>query len=186
MKHLANGLTLSRIVLSFMLIFMMNKPAAFLTFYVIAGFTDVLDGWIARRTNTVSENGAKLDSSADLLMFGIVTAALVRWSGDRMGIIWPYLAVAVAIRLATAVYAACKYRTVAMIHTWGNKLTGLLVFVAPLIMIAAGNKPWVLAAICIISTITALEELLIHLTSRKLEFNRKSLFVGKNRERRAH
>ncbi|MGG6312301.1 CDP-alcohol phosphatidyltransferase family protein [Paenibacillus macerans] len=133
MKHLANGLTLSRIVLSIMLIFVLNRPAAFIVIYAVAGLTDVLDGRIARRTNTVSDRGAKLDSIADLLMFGAATAALVRWAGEGMGMIWPYLAGAVAIRLATAVYAACKYRTVAMIHTWGNKMTGLLVFSRPLV-----------------------------------------------------
>ncbi|GJM80472.1 hypothetical protein HMSSN139_29680 [Paenibacillus sp. HMSSN-139] len=70
MKHWANGLTLSRMGLSCILIFVLNQPAVFITIYTIAAMTDVLDGRIARRTNTVSSIGAKLDSMADLLMFG--------------------------------------------------------------------------------------------------------------------
>ncbi|MCK8485938.1 CDP-alcohol phosphatidyltransferase family protein [Paenibacillus sp. MBLB2552] len=174
MKHLANGLTLSRMVLSCILLFTLNQPAVFIIIYTIAGITDVLDGSIARRTSTVSALGAKLDSMADLLMFGVATLAMARWAGEEMRIIWPYLAGAITIRLASAVYAACKFRTVAMIHTWGNKITGLLVFVTPWMMFMAGNHPWVLIGLGIVSAASAAEELLIHLTSKELDLNRRS------------
>ncbi|WP_178022086.1 CDP-alcohol phosphatidyltransferase family protein [uncultured Paenibacillus sp.] len=176
MKHWANGLTLSRMVLSCILIFVLNQPAVFIIIYTIAGMTDVLDGRIARRTNTVSSLGAKLDSMADLLMFGVVTFALTRWAGEGMRFVWPYLAGAIAIRVTSAVYAACKFRTVAMIHTWSNKITGVLVFAAPWLMLAKGNHPWILIVLCIVSAASATEELLIHLTSRELDVNRKSWF----------
>lgn len=173
MKHLANGLTLSRIVLSCALIFVLNRPAVFIVIYTLAGITDVLDGRIARRTNTVSAIGAKLDSLADLLMFGVATLALARWAGEAMRVVWPYLAGAIAIRAASSIYGAFKFRTVAMIHTWGNKIAGSLVFAAPWIMFATGHPPWILIALCIVSAASAAEELLIHLTSRKLDLNRK-------------
>ena len=34
--------------------------------YLICGFTDMVDGTIARRTNTVSKFGANLDTIADM------------------------------------------------------------------------------------------------------------------------
>ena len=51
----------------------LNWAAKFLIF---AGVCDGLDGRIARATNTTSEFGVQLDSLADVLSFGMATAAL--------------------------------------------------------------------------------------------------------------
>ena len=37
--------------------------------YFICGFTDILDGYIARKTKTESNFGTKLDTISDLLFF---------------------------------------------------------------------------------------------------------------------
>ena len=40
--------------------------------YTFAGLTDVLDGWLARKTGRASEFGARLDSVADLLFYSVL------------------------------------------------------------------------------------------------------------------
>lgn len=71
--YIPNILTLSRIILvifiSFFHIFNLNKLAIFLI--VLASITDFLDGFLARKWNTTSISGAKLDTIADKV-FGIV------------------------------------------------------------------------------------------------------------------
>lgn len=48
----------------------------FFCFYTFAGITDVLDGFIARRTNTESDKGARLDSIADLMFYTVMIIRL--------------------------------------------------------------------------------------------------------------
>ena len=66
---MANVITLIRIVLAICLLFIRKYSLLFLSIYSICGFTDILDGYIARKTKTVSNLGAKLDTIADLLFF---------------------------------------------------------------------------------------------------------------------
>lgn len=51
-----------------------------------AGVFDMLDGRVARMTNSQSEFGVQLDSLADVVSFGIAPAVLVyNWGLDRLG-----------------------------------------------------------------------------------------------------
>ena len=67
----ADTVTSIRMAASFFLLFLPLKSIWFLVIYTFAGLTDVLDGWIARKTGSASEFGAKLDSVSDLLFYGI-------------------------------------------------------------------------------------------------------------------
>jgi cardiolipin synthase len=79
---LANRLTLSRIVLIPLILLLLLLPfqwaawAAWLLF-TIAGITDWLDGYLARRDNQVSKIGQFLDPIADKLLVSAVILLLV-------------------------------------------------------------------------------------------------------------
>lgn len=64
---MANIVTGCRILCSILLIFFPAFSPGFYILYLICGFTDMIDGAIARKTNTVSSFGARLDTAADLL-----------------------------------------------------------------------------------------------------------------------
>ncbi len=69
-KNLANILTLLRIVCAFFFIWFVLKQTLFFNFlamciFIIAGISDYLDGFIARRTNAISGFGKLLDPVAD-------------------------------------------------------------------------------------------------------------------------
>ena len=66
---MANVITLIRIGLAISLLFIRKYSPLFLILYSICGFTDILDGYIARKTKTESNFGARLDTIADLLFF---------------------------------------------------------------------------------------------------------------------
>ena len=63
---MANILTISRIPLSVLLLCTHPLSCSFYILYVFCGLTDVVDGFIARKTGSVSETGAKLDTPGDL------------------------------------------------------------------------------------------------------------------------
>jgi CDP-diacylglycerol--glycerol-3-phosphate 3-phosphatidyltransferase len=77
-----NSLTLIRIIVSplivmlFMLPYAWARPAAAVVF-ILAGITDYLDGYLARRLNQMSGFGAFLDPVADKLMVSTALVLLV-------------------------------------------------------------------------------------------------------------
>lgn len=175
MKHVPNIISVTRIILSVLLIFLLKDRWIFAAVFIICGFSDLLDGYIARKTKVKSTLGAKLDSIADFFMFGIITVAIVTWAGKKLTIFILYLLVVFLIRIANIIIAALKYHSFAIIHTWGNKVTGLAVFFT-FVLFAFTDDMKVFPPVCILAVLSALEETLIHVTSGKLDLNRKSIF----------
>ena len=70
---MANIVTSCRILFSILMLFPPAFSAWFYTMYLFCGLTDMVDGTIARKTNTDSKFGARLDSVADFIF---VVAAL--------------------------------------------------------------------------------------------------------------
>lgn len=80
------------------------------------------------------------------------------------------------IRLAAMVIGVKKYRTFAMIHTYGNKITGMVLFIFP-ILIPYIHTTVLIYIVCVVASISAIEEFLIQLTSNELQVNRVSIFI---------
>ena len=57
-KHIANILTGSRIFGSILLLFFPALSAGFLITYILCGFSEMIDGTIARKTNSTSKLGS--------------------------------------------------------------------------------------------------------------------------------
>ena len=67
MKHIANILTGCRIFGSILLLFFPAFSLEFYIIYLLCGFSDMVDGTIARKTNSTSKFGSQLDTIADLI-----------------------------------------------------------------------------------------------------------------------
>ena len=65
--NVADTVTSMRMAASVFLLLFSLDTIWFLVVYTFAGLTDVLDGWLARKTGSISEFGARLDS----MHFGI-------------------------------------------------------------------------------------------------------------------
>ena len=74
-KHIANIVTGCRALGSVLLLFFPAFSVEFYIIYIICGFSDMIDGTIARKTNSTSELGAKIDTVADL---AFITASLIK------------------------------------------------------------------------------------------------------------
>ena len=79
------------------------------------------------------------------------------------------------IRILSIIIALQKYNKFAILHTYTNKLTGLLLFFIPYFMNlnSANIIVYIIGAIALISSI---EELAINIKSKKLDLNKKSIF----------
>ena len=126
----------------------------FWVLYLIAGLTDILDGFLARRWGVESKFGARLDSLADFVFVLAVGYKL-----------FPYLKLPTAlwmmiglIALVKTVNAICSFvvkRRIEFLHTKANKLTGFLLFVG---MVTIGQPyfvpvAWMIVCIALFAAI---------------------------------
>ena len=102
-KNTANIITGFRIVFSIVMLFFPVFSPLFFVFYLLAGFTDMIDGTIARKTNTASEFGAKLDTFADLLF--VVTCAIKILPSLQIPVwLWIWIGLIALIKLINILY----------------------------------------------------------------------------------
>ena len=174
-KNLPNIISVLRIAATLWLLFMKPLSALFLTVYTITGITDVLDGAIARKYGTTSEAGARLDSIADLLFYTLILIRIfpVMWVTLPKKI-WVAVGAILVVRGLSYVTAAVKYRRFASMHTYMNKLTGLMVFGVPYAIGSPIAVPYCWC-VCAVAMLASLGELIIHLTSKEYDPNRKML-----------
>ena len=128
---MANIVTCCRILFSVLILFSPVFSAWFYSLYLLCGITDMVDGTIARKTNTANEFGARLDSAAD---FVFVVAALIKLL-PVMHLTWWMLmwvtAIAI-IKIFNVVSGFVCTKRIIVEHTIMNKITGLLLFLLPL------------------------------------------------------
>jgi len=174
MKKIPNILCILRIILSFSFFLIRPLSGLFLAVYLICGFTDMIDGYIARKANAVSTFGAALDSAADAIFFGILMLVLL----PVMKIppwIWIYIAVVAFVRAASVLIAYIKYRKIAMLHTYANKATGLILFLVP-VFYSYVNMSILGGIACTFALLSAVEEMLIQIRSKELNHDCKGIW----------
>ena len=169
----ANLLSLARIPLALGLLAVPPLSPAFFLLYVLSGVTDMLDGAVARRTQTESSIGAKLDSLADIVFLAAVLYRLLPVLRLSRRFLWA-LALICLIRCGAWLVGYRKYRRFAALHTIGNKVTGGALFCAPFLL------PWfpsnvLCTALCLLAALSAGEELAIQFLSREFDPNIRSI-----------
>ena len=153
---MANIITGIRIVLSFALLFCPALSPTFYALYMAAGFSDMADGAVARKTGTVSKFGSRLDTIADIVF---VTVCLIKLLPVLPVPIWLYIWIAIIAFMKAANIAAgyIRQKEFISVHSIINKMTGGLLFVFPLTLafIDLRNSA---AVICMVATAAAVHE----------------------------
>ena len=155
-KHIANIVTGCRILGSVLLLFFPAFSAEFYMIYIICGFSDMIDGTIARKTNNTGAFGAKIDTVADL---AFVTVSLIKilpaipipqW-------LWIWGVVIAMIKIGNVIGGYAFKKQFISLHTIMNKITGLLLFLLPftwgIIKVECS-----FIAVCSIATFAAIQE----------------------------
>lgn len=163
-----------RIIFSLILLFIEPKTPLFLTIYILCGLSDVLDGYIARKYALTSQLGATLDSVADFIFISVVLVRFIPIINLQIEIlIWIFLIM--CVRLFSLIIGFFKYHTFAFLHTYANKVSGLLLFSFP-ILFNRFSITTICYFICIVASFSAIEELVINIKSRKLFRDIKGIF----------
>ena len=155
-KQIANIVTSCRILLSITLLFCPVFSVGFYCIYLLCGFTDMVDGTIARKTNAVSEFGARLDTVSDFIFFAVSFIKLFpiiyipKWI-----LVW--IVVIAIIKIFSVILGFIYTKKLSFLHTVMNKITGLLLFLLPLTLQFVEIR-YSLTAVCIVATFSAIQE----------------------------
>ena len=131
---MANTITYGRILCSIIMMFFHMPSTAFFILYMICGLSDVLDGIIARKTNTASDFGARLDTVADFIFAAVLLIKIL----SRIVVpiwLWIWIIIIVGIKIANMIFGVVRTKRLIVEHTLLNKITGVLLFLLPLILL---------------------------------------------------
>ena len=129
MKSLPNAISALRFLGAVCLLFFRVESCAFWVIYFVCGLSDMADGYLARKLGCVSKTGALLDSLADLVFvvcccFKLIPAvAFPKW-------LWIWGGAIVIIKVINQISALVMYKKCVFPHTFANKMTGVLIFLA--------------------------------------------------------
>ena len=155
-KHIANIITGSRAVFSLPLLFISLSSPWFYIIYLFCGFTDMIDGAIARRTMSVSKFGARLDTVSDFVFMLICCIKILPILHIPLRL-WVWIALIALTKIFTVTLVFIKKKKLISIHSILNKITGLALFLLPM-SLRFIKSAYSISAICILATIAAIEE----------------------------
>ena len=153
---IANVITIFRIAASIVLLFCPVFSPAFYVFYIAAGLSDMLDGFVARKTDTVSKLGARLDTIAD---FMFVVVCLIKLFPILSIPAWLYIWIGIIalIKVVNIISGFIVQKRFVTVHSVMNKATGALLFLLPLTISTVPVKTSVIV-VCAAATFAAIQE----------------------------
>lgn len=165
---MANIITSCRILCSILLLFVPAFSLAFYILYLVAGFTDMIDGTIARKTNTANEFGSRLDTIADI---AFVVACMIKLLPVLTVPTWLciWIGVIAIIKVFNIISGYIVQKKFVAKHTITNKVTGAVLFILPLTLSIVDLK-YSGGFICTIAIFAAIQEgYLIRTENQKLK-----------------
>lgn len=155
-KQIANIITISRILGSICLLCYPVFSFGFYTVYLFCGFTDMIDGTIARKTKTVSEFGARIDTAADIVFVAVCLVKILPLIHLPVGL-WIWIVIITTIKIGNILWVfICSKRLISM-HTILNKATGFLLFLFPFTL-GFIEPMYSSVMVCSVATVSAINE----------------------------
>ena len=154
--NMANTISLFRIAAGIVLLFCPAFSPAFYALYIAAGLSDMLDGFVARKTDTVSKLGARLDTIADLVL---VVVCLIKLLPILSLPAWLYgwIGIIALIKVVNIIFGFVVQRKFVAIHSVMNRATGALLFLLLLTIPAVPLKTSAIV-VCAAATFSAVQE----------------------------
>ena len=116
----------------------------------------MVDGTVARKTNSASAFGARLDTVSD---FVFMTVALIKFVPYlRISVwLWIWIGIIAMIKFGNAAWGFIRTKKLISPHTVLNKITGLLLFLLP-VTISFVDLTYTLPIVCTVATAAAIHE----------------------------
>jgi len=155
-KYIANIITTLRIISSIALLFFSLQSPIFYIIYLFCGFSDMIDGTIARKLNIVSTFGSKLDTIADFIFMLICSIKILPMINISI-FLWVWIVIIAILKINNIILGFICTKKIVDYHTILNKVTGLLLFLLPLTFEFI-KLVYSLMFVCIVATLAAVQE----------------------------
>ncbi len=162
--NLPNLVSLIRILLAPALFYFAftKQPDWYIGILILAVFTDVLDGFLARWLNQITAMGSRLDSWGDFVIYS--TMAICAW------ILWPdiiqreqlYFIIIVSSFTVPVITGIIKFHTIISYHTWSVKVA-VAVIIVSYILLFTETLIWPFRIAVLFCLYAAIEEIAITL-----------------------
>lgn len=147
----------------------------FLALLLFSGFTDVLDGFLARKLNQITTLGSHLDSWGDFAIYS--TMAICAW------IIWPAIVKREIIYFALILFSfllpvwlgLIKFGRLTSYHTWSVKFAVFVTFFG-YIALFSNFADWPLKLASYLCVYAGIEEILITFVMRRERVDVRSVW----------
>ncbi len=154
----------------------------FLIALLFSVFTDVLDGFLARTLNQITELGSRLDSWGDFTIYS--TMAICAW------MLWPdivmrelvYFFIIVGSFSIPVVVGIIKFKSLTSYHTWSVKFA-VAVTILGYVLLFADLAQWPFRLAAFACLFAALEEIMITLVSKHPHVDVRSIWSVLNKKR---
>jgi len=184
--YVINGITLYRVIAApFLLVLLFTKQHEIFKWLLgVSFFTDMIDGYLARKFKVTSILGTKLDSIGDDLtvLVGLIALFVLKLEFIKQHII--ILIILLALFLVQTTYAFIRYRKMTNFHTYLAKTAALLQGVF-LILVFFTEEPSLILfyAATIVTMLELTEEIILVNLLPQWKTNVKGFFwVLKNNE----
>lgn len=139
-----------------------QQPNWYIGVLLLAVFTDVLDGFLARILHQITKLGSRLDSWGDFMIYS--TMAVCAW------ILWPdilqreifYFIIIVLSFTLPVIIGFIKFHSFTSYHTWGVKLA-VAVTIISYVLLFSGLLDWPFRVSALFCLYAGLEEIAITL-----------------------
>ncbi len=158
--------------------FAINKqPYVFIGVVVFSEFTDVLDGFLARHLNQITELGSHLDSWGDFLIYtSMAICAWILWP-DIIQKEWLFFTLIVLSLTLPVLIGLIKFRTVTSYHTWSVKVAVAITVVGYILLfLELFSWPFYLATV--VCVYAAIEETLITLVMKQQHVDVRTIWAA--------
>ena len=172
-----NRITLSRLILAPVLILLgyLGHAHAFLALFAVLLFSDMLDGYLARRLHQQTQLGTQLDTAGDVVMcITVILGGWLLWS-DTIANEAPFFLATLGLLMVSGITALVKFRRLPSYHTWSAKCSTALLGVGVWFLFAE-ITPWIFRIAVGVLAASAIEETAITLISKEWHPNIPTLF----------
>ena len=156
MKNIANYISVSRAIMSIILFVTETFSITFHIIYIYCGISDMLDGFVARKSKNTSKIGSRLDSIADIIFVIVAIVKILPFLNLSNGIIIWVIIIAL-IKIINVICSCIYHKKLILLHTIANKITGCVLFVTPFIIVNTNSIIFEII-ICSIATFAAVQE----------------------------
>jgi cardiolipin synthase len=177
--YIVNGITWYRIIAApILLVLIFTKQFdIFKWLLALSFFTDLIDGYLARKYKVVSIIGARLDSIGDDLTVFAAVIGLFVFESEFVRKEFIILIILLLLFVVQTVFALVRYKKISSFHTYLAKLAAILQGMFFILIFLLPEPLWFLFYLAAVVTgIELLEEIILVALLPQWEANVKGLF----------